>query len=80
MLLKPVTSEKAVKLIDVENTLLFALERRAKKPEIKKEVESLFSVKVIAIRTLIRNNQKYAYVKLAKENPAADVATKLGMM
>lgn len=80
MLLKPVTSEKAVKLIDIENTLLFATTRRAQKPEIKKEVESLFSVKVVAVRTMIKNNEKYAYVKLAKENPAIDVATKLGMI
>lgn len=79
-MLKPVTSEKAVKLIDTENTLLFAIERRAKKMDIKKDVESLFAVKVIAVRTLIRDNQKYAYVRLAKENPAVDVATKLGMI
>ncbi len=80
MLLKPVTSEKAVKLIDLENTLLFKLERDASKPEIKKEVEMLFSVKVDRIRTHMRGNSKYAFVRLAKTNPAIDVATKLGMI
>ncbi|HLC53081.1 MAG TPA: 50S ribosomal protein L23 [Candidatus Nanoarchaeia archaeon] len=80
MMLRPVTSEKAVKLIDVENTLLFEVDRRAAKPEIKKEIESLFSVKISDIRTHIRNNKKYAYVRLAKANPAIDVATKLGMI
>ena len=80
MALKPVTSEKAVKLIDIENTLLFATERQNKKEDIKREVEMIFKVKVIKVRTLIKQNQKYAYVKLAKENLAADVATKLGMM
>ena len=80
MLLKPITSEKAVKLIDMENTLLFAAPRQATKPEIKKEVESLFSVKVIAIRTMIKNNQKYANGKLIKENKAIEVATRLGMI
>lgn len=80
MLLKPVTSEKAVRLIDNENTLLFATARQARKLEIKREVEALFSVKVVAVRTHIKQNQKLAYVRLAKEHPAADIATKLGMI
>ena len=80
MILKPITSEKAVKLIDVENTLLFEAPRSARKPEIKKEVERLFSVKVADIRTFVRGNKKFAYVKLNKSNPAIDVATKLGMI
>jgi len=42
MILKPVTSEKAVKLVDLDNTLLFEVERREGKEAIKKEVESVF--------------------------------------
>lgn len=80
MILKPVTSEKAVKLIDIDNSLLFETERQATKPEIKKEIEKVFSVKIDSVRTFIRANKKYAYVKLSKKNPAIDVATKLGMM
>ena len=80
MILNPVTSEKAVKMIDLDNTLIFETERRATKTEIKKEVESIFSVKVQAVRTSITGNKKYAYVKLNKANPAIDVATKLGMI
>jgi len=79
-MLKPITSEKAVKLIDIENTLLFETSRNYSKPEIQKEVEDTFSVKVEKIRTLIKKNKKFAYVKLIKKNPAIDVATKLGMM
>lgn len=80
MILKPVTTEKAVRMIEVDNTLLFGVERKVRKEEIKKEVESLFNVKVEKIRTFIRNNKKFAYVKLNKSNPAIDVATKLGMI
>ncbi len=80
MILKPITSEKAVKMIDLDNTLLFEVERRTDKDEIKTEVESQFTVKVDKIRTHIRGNKKLAFVKLAKENPAIDVATKLGMI
>lgn len=79
-MLSPVTSEKAVKLIDLENTLLFETDRARTKTQIAVEVTKLFNVKVAKVRTLTRNNKKYAYVKLAKENPAIDVATKLGMI
>ena len=80
MILKPITTEKAVKLIDVDNTLLFAVERKARKDEIKKEVEKLFGVKVDSVRTLVRQNRKIVYVKINKKNPAADIAAKLGMI
>ena len=77
MLFKPITSEKAVKLIDLENTLLFEVDRNLNKDEIKKEVEKIFKIKIEKIRTLIFNNKKVAYIRLKKENPAADLATKL---
>ncbi|MDP1695367.1 MAG: 50S ribosomal protein L23 [archaeon] len=80
MILKPITSEKAVKLIDLENTLLFETSRIARKEGIKKEVESLFNVKVEKIRTMIKGNKKYAYVRLNKQNLASDLASKLGMI
>ncbi|MAG38414.1 50S ribosomal protein L23 [Candidatus Pacearchaeota archaeon] len=80
MILKPVTSEKAVKLIDLDNTLIFEVPRISRKAEIQKQIETIFTVKVEKIRTFIRNNRKYAYAKLAKENPAIDIATKLGMI
>ena len=80
MILKPVTSEKAVKMIELENTLLFEVGRREDKETIKKEVEKVFSVKVEKVRTLIRGNKKYAYVRMDKKNPAIDIATKLGMI
>ena len=80
MILKPITSEKAVKLIEIDNTLLFETSRVARKDGIKKEVESVFNVKVEKVRTHITQNKKFAYVKLIKSNPAIDVATKLGMI
>ncbi|MBU0957437.1 MAG: 50S ribosomal protein L23 [Nanoarchaeota archaeon] len=78
--LKPITTEKAVKLIEIENVLMFEVDRRLNKLEIKTQVEEAFNVKVETVRTMIRLNAKIAYVKLKKQNPAIDVATKLGMM
>jgi large subunit ribosomal protein L23 len=80
MILRPITSEKAVKMIELDNTLLFEVERQFRKLQIQKEVETIFKVKVDKVRTHITKNKKYAYVKLIKENPAIDVATKLGMI
>ncbi len=79
-MIRPITSEKAVRLIEAENTLLFETERQRRKEDIKKEIEETFKVKVERIRTFIRANKKYAYVKLNKKNPAIDVATRLGMI
>src|SRR3989344_1863700 len=80
MNLKPITTEKAVMIIEKENTMTFATEKENKRDEIKKEIENLFDVKVENVRTLIKANKKYAYVKLKKEFPAIDVATKLGLI
>lgn len=79
-MIKPITSEKAVRLIEAENTLLFQTERQRRKQEIKREIEEIFKVKVEKVRTFIKGNKKYVYVKLNKKNPAIDVATKLGMI
>jgi len=77
---KPVATEKAIKLIESENTIVFEFSRGKNKLEIKKEIESIFNVKVDTIRTLIKHNRKIAYIKLDKKNPAIDIATKLGMI
>jgi len=78
--LKPITTEKAVRMIEKENALTFSTDKNTARDEIKKEVEMLFEVKVENVRTLIKNAKKYAYVKLKKEFPAIDVATKLGLI
>ena len=79
-ILKPITSEKAVRMLDLDNVLIFEVSRQERKEQIKKAVEKIFKVKVEKVRTLIRGNKKIAYVKLTKENLAIDVATKLGMI
>lgn len=80
MTLKPIVTEKAVMLIESQNMLTFTTDRRKTKKQIKEEVEKLFNVKVEKTRTLIKGNKKYSYVRLKKEFPAIDVATKLGII
>ena len=78
--MKPIMSEKAVRMIEIDNTIVFELDRRLTKKEIRKQIEESFKVKVDSINTLIKMNKKYAYVKLNKSNLAADIATKIGMI
>jgi len=78
--MKPVVTEKAVMMIESQNVLTFETSKEDKKEEIKKEIEELFEVKVEKVRTIVRANKKYAYVKLKKEFPAIDLAMKLGLM
>jgi large subunit ribosomal protein L23 len=66
--------------VETENVLTFLVDQKTTKHEIKKEIETLFKVKVEKIRTHIKNNQKTAYVKLNKKDLAIDLATKLGLM
>jgi len=78
--LKPVVTEKAVMMIESQNVLTFQAGKEATKHEIKKEIEDLFKVKIEKVRTLIRGNKKYIYVKLKSQFIALDIATKLGIM
>jgi len=80
MSLKPVVTEKAVMMIEAQNVLTFDADKKMTKEEIKKEIENLFKVKIEKIRTLVKKNRKYAYIKLKKEFPAIDIATKLGII
>jgi len=74
------TTEKSVRLIEAENTIVINVDIKSKKIAIKKEVETRFGVKVDRINTLIKDNKKFAYVKLNEKNPAIDVATKFGLI
>ena len=73
------STEKAVRMMESENKLVFVVENTATKPEIKKAIETDFKVKVVAVNIAIMpDGRKKAYIKLAPENPALDLATQLG--
>ena len=77
----PLQTEKAVRLMESDNKLTLIVDLKADKHEIKKAVEESFNVKVVKVNTLITSTgKKKAYVKLAKETPAIDVATRLGLV
>ncbi len=74
-------SEKSVSLIERENKVVFIVDRKANKKQIREAVEKMFEVKVDSVNTEITlRGEKKAYVKLKPEFKALDVATKLGMV
>ena len=77
----PLATEKVIRLMEAENKLVFVVDRRATKLDIKKAIESLFKAKVVAVNTLNSvTGEKRAYVTFSKETPAIDIATTLGIM
>jgi len=77
----PVATEKAVRLLEKENKLLFVVDLKTKKEDIKKAVQKAFDVKVIKVNTFVTSRgEKRAYVKLKLDNPAIDIMTKMGLM
>jgi large subunit ribosomal protein L23 len=80
-IIAPISTEKSLSLRESQNKLIFIVNRRANKREIKEAVEKLFNVKVEDIRTYITNKgEKRAIVKLKPEFKASEIATKLGLV
>jgi len=74
-------TEKSVALIEKENKIVFAVNRKADKKQIKEAVEKVFEVKVDKVNTVITpRGEKKAFVKLKPEFKAIDVAVKLGIV
>ncbi|RJS69789.1 50S ribosomal protein L23 [Candidatus Bathyarchaeota archaeon] len=81
VILYPVMTEAASLLVESENKLVFIVNMKATKHEIKRAVEELYDVKVEKVNLLITpKGQKKAFVKLHPDYKAVDVAIKLGIL
>ncbi len=77
----PLMTESASIMVEKDNKLIFIVNLKAGKADIKKAVEELYEVKVSKVNLQITNQGvKKAYVKLAPEFKASDVAIKLGIL
>merc|ERR1739841_11892 len=77
----PLTTESAMKKIEDNNTLVFITNIKANKHQIKSAVKKLYDINVAKVNTLIRpDGQKKAYVRLAPDYDALDVANKIGII
>ena len=77
---KPLVTEKTFELIEMQNKLVFLVDRNANKYQIKRAIEKIHNVKVTKVNTLINSKgQKKAFIKLHPENSAQDIAIDLGI-
>ena len=77
----PLMTESASLMVERDNKLMFIVNLKAGKSDVKKAVEQLYEVKVDKINMLITSQgEKKAFVKLKPEYKASDVAIKLGIL
>mmetsp|Transcript_19841 Transcript_19841/g.47326 ORF Transcript_19841/g.47326 Transcript_19841/m.47326 type:complete len:146 (-) Transcript_19841:76-513(-) len=77
----PLTTESAMKKIEDHNTLVFIVDVRANKKQIKTAVSRMYDIQAKKVNTLIRpDGQKKAYVRLTPDHDALDVASKIGII
>ena len=81
VVLYPIMTEVASRILESENKLVFAVSLKASKPDIKRAVEELYEVRVEKVTVMITpKGEKKAYVKLHPDFKAVDVAIKLGIL
>lgn len=66
--------------MESENKLIFVVDKKTNKTEIKQAIEKMFKVKIVDVKTHISGGKKRAYVRFSAETPAIDIATQLGLM
>jgi large subunit ribosomal protein L23 len=77
----PLMTEVASLMVEKDNKLIFVVNLKAGKSDVKKAVEQLYEVEVEKVTILITpQGEKKAFVKLKPEFKASDVAIKLGIL
>jgi large subunit ribosomal protein L23 len=76
----PYVTEKTFDMLERQNKIVFLVDPKASKNKIKQAIETLYEVKVQAVNTSFTITGKKAYVRLAPESLASDLASKLGLV
>jgi len=80
-IVSPLSTESAMKKIEEHNTLVFIVDIKSNKRQIKDAVKKLYDVEAAKVNTLIRpDGKKKAYVRLTSDHDALDVANKIGFI
>jgi len=70
-----------MKTIEDNNTIVFIVDTRASKPNIKDAVRKMYDVQAEKVNTLIRpDGLKKAFVRLTSDYDALDTASKIGII
>jgi ribosomal protein uL23 len=76
----PYVTEKTFRLIEQENKIVFLVSGDATKATVKEAVETVYGVKVDRVNIMTTHKGKEAFVRLSDETPAAELASKLGVL
>ena len=80
VVIRPYITERTFEQIEKENKLCFLVIDSASKSQIASAVETLYEVQVRTVNTTRTVTGKKAFVRLAEDNSAAELATKLGLV
>jgi len=81
VILYPVMTESASLMVENENKLVFIVNLKTCKTDVKGAIEELYEVEVEKVNILITpKGEKKAFVKLHPDYKASDVAIKLGIL
>ena len=81
VILYPLMTESSSLMVEKENKLVFMVNLKANKSDVKKAVERLYEVRVENINVLITSSgEKKAFVKLHPDYKAVDIAIRLGIL
>ncbi|EPS27362.1 60S ribosomal protein L25 [Penicillium daleae] len=82
IILYPLNTESAMKKIEENNTLVFIVDVKANKRQIKQALKKLYDVDTIKVNTLVRpDGSKKAFARLTPDVDALDIAaTKLAIV
>lgn len=79
IIVSPIATETAIKKVEDGNILVFQVDIKSNKHQIKAAVKELYDVDVLYVNTLIRpNGTKKAYIRLTADHDALDVANRIG--
>ncbi|MCK4424075.1 50S ribosomal protein L23 [Candidatus Bathyarchaeota archaeon] len=81
VILYPLMTEAASLMVESENKLVFMVNLKATKGNVRKAVEELYEVRVEKVNLLITpKGEKKAFVKLHPDYKAANIAIKIGIL
>ena len=81
ILLSPCTSERFYKKMEKDNTIIFYVNQKANKQQIKFAFKEAFGVKPQRVNTMNTVlGRKKAFIKLPKSNEASEIANKIGLL
>jgi ribosomal protein uL23 len=81
VVLYPLMTESASLMVEKDNKLIFIVNPKSGKSDVKRAVEELYDVRVVRVTIqMTPRGEKKAFVKLDAAFKASDVAIKLGIL